>query len=235
MDSISFTDKYVGINAKALAENYDRAYKLYEGNWVQFGDYPEDGDFITNNEDRDRAIEIIGQLYHHLEPYNQQIRADYQIYDQMDRWERHNIQGEDGWILARLHWICEFYDTHIKFMDELRSSQQPQQAPIVGKPQQKKKRGRRVEAFKSVLMGTDEELKERRLQRLHKVADGRRGKEFAKLILAAIIEGWISKPSHTQVNAEFGDIGSKTGYNRYLVETMYSEAEIQGAKNALNR
>lgn len=138
MDKFSFLEQYEGINPKVVAENYDRAYKLYEGNWVKFGDYLEDGDFITNNKDRDRAIEEIGLLYHNLEPYNQQIREDYQKYRQMDWLEICNLPYGEGEILERLYWVCEFYDTHIRFIEELRAKYQPQQptAPAVGKPQQ---------------------------------------------------------------------------------------------------
>ena len=136
MDKFSFLEQYAGIDPKAVAENYDRANKLYEGDWVQYGDYPEEGDFRTNNKDRDRAIEMFRKLYHYLEPYNQQIREDYQKYRQMDWLEKHNLPYGEGEILERLYWVCEFYDTKIKFTDELRDGQQPQQTPAVVEPQQ---------------------------------------------------------------------------------------------------
>lgn len=231
MNKISLTDKYRGLDIKKVAKNCERACGLYEGNYVVVG--PEEGAPNPTIEGRDRAIEMVKLLYPQIEPYKEQIRSDYRDYLQLDWWERDRVY-EDGWVLVWLDWACEFFDTYIGFIDELRDSQQPQQASTVMGPQQKTKRGRQVGPFRSVLIGTDETLKECRLQRLHKVADGRRGKEFAKLILVAISEGWITKPTYSQVVKEFGDIGCNTGYNRYLAETMHTKAEILGAKNALN-
>lgn len=233
MGKISIADKYKGVDVKKVADICQRAYGLYEGNWVEVG--PEEGCNNPTNEGKDRAIEMVGLLYHYLEPYNEQIRADYQSYKQLDLWEQDRAY-EDGWVLCWLDWACDIYDTHIKFMEELRAKYQPQQpaVPTVGKPQQKKKRGRQVEPFRSVLTGTDKVLKEWRLQRLHKVVDGKKGKEVARLVLAAIESGWISRPTYTQMKEEFGEIGSKTGYNKYLEPKKYTEAEKLGAKNALN-
>lgn len=135
MGKISIADKYKGVDVKKVADICQRAYGLYEGNWVEVG--PEEGCNNPTNEGKDRAIEMVGLLYHYLEPYNEQIRADYQSYKQLDLWERDRAY-EDGWMLCWLDWACDIYDTHIRFMEELRAKYQPQQpaAPTVGEPQQ---------------------------------------------------------------------------------------------------
>ena len=72
-----------------------------------------------------------------------------------------------------------------------------------------------------------------KLQKLHSKMVGKKGKDFALLMLAGIKKGWLTRPTYTQVKNEFGDIGSKTGYNKYLNENMFTKEEIEGAKRAL--
>lgn len=72
-----------------------------------------------------------------------------------------------------------------------------------------------------------------RLKVLHKLIDGKKGKSVALVILAAIKAGWMQRPTFTQVANEFMDIGSKTGYNRYMNEKRFTKADIEGALNSL--
>ena len=74
----------------------------------------------------------------------------------------------------------------------------------------------------------------KKLQRLHDIWGGRKGKDAALIILACIKKGWMTKPTYTQVKNEFGDIGSKTGYNRYLYEQMFTREELEGAINSVD-
>lgn len=73
-----------------------------------------------------------------------------------------------------------------------------------------------------------------KLQKMHAAMKGKKGKGAALIILACIKKGWMLRPTYTQVRNEFGDIGSKTGYNRYLYETMFTDLEIDGAKKSLD-
>lgn len=72
-----------------------------------------------------------------------------------------------------------------------------------------------------------------RLHKIHNAINGKTGKDVSLIILACIKKGWITKPTYTQVKNEFGDIGSKTGYNRYLNEQMFSREELEGAISIL--
>lgn len=54
------------------------------------------------------------------------------------------------------------------------------------------------------------------------------------IVLAAIKKGWLTRPTYVQVKNEFKNIGSKTGYNKYLNESMFAKEEIEGAINSLD-
>ena len=73
-----------------------------------------------------------------------------------------------------------------------------------------------------------------KLQKVRSKMAGKKGKDFALLMLAGIKKGWLTRPTYTQVKNEFGDIGSKTGYNKYLNENMFTSEEVEGAKNSLD-
>lgn len=73
-----------------------------------------------------------------------------------------------------------------------------------------------------------------KLQKMHTKLDGKRGKDVSLMVLACIKKGWLTKPTYTQVKNEFGDIGSKTGYNKYLSEQMFTKEELEGAINSLD-
>lgn len=73
-----------------------------------------------------------------------------------------------------------------------------------------------------------------RLQKIHTKMDGKKGKDAALIILACIKKGWMLKPTYTQVKNEFGDIGSKSGYNKYLNEQRFTKEELDGAITCLD-
>lgn len=59
--------------------------------------------------------------------------------------------------------------------------------------------------------------KESLLEILHKLIDGNKGKFVANVISFCVSKGiLIKKPTYTQVVEEFGDIGDKSGYNKYM-------------------
>lgn len=73
-----------------------------------------------------------------------------------------------------------------------------------------------------------------KLERMHQVLKGKIGKDAALYVLAAMKKGWMTRPTYTQVVNEFGDIGSKQGFNNYLgKEQAYTNIELEGAINSL--
>ena len=73
-----------------------------------------------------------------------------------------------------------------------------------------------------------------KLRMLHTKLDGKKGKDASLIVLAAIKKGWLTRPTYAQVKNEFKNIGSKTGYNKYLNESMFAKEEIEGAINSLD-
>ena len=108
--------------------------------------------------------------------------------------------------------------------------QEPQQAAQEQK--EKPKRGRPTEPFASKMI---DDADGEKLKKMHTILKGKKGKDFALIIWACIKRGWCNKPTYTQVKEEFGDIGSNTGYNRYLNNnTMFTPEEKDGALKSLD-
>ena len=131
-----------------------------------------------------------------------------------------------------LSYIFVIHKERKKDLERLKDTfMQPQQEQTA-EPEQKPK-GRPQKTFKDCLNGQTEKEKEERLRRLHNVIDGKKGKYVSLYILTAIELGWIEKPTATQVENEFGDIGNKSGYNAYLHKNKFSDEEINGAIESL--
>lgn len=107
------------------------------------------------------------------------------------------------------------------------TAQEPQQIAT----KQTRGRGRPKETFKDKMI---DDADGKKLEKIHTIMRGKKGKDFSLLILACIKKGWITRPTYTQAADEFGEIGSKTGFNRYLDERMFGEKEIMGAINSLD-
>lgn len=111
----------------------------------------------------------------------------------------------------------------------------------IAKPQQKhpkqqqksqpaRGKGRPKEKLKDKMINDADGSK---LQKMHTVMNGKKGKDAALIILACIKKGWMPKPTFTQVAEEFGDIGTQQGFTKYLYERWFTKEEIEGAINSL--
>ena len=94
-----------------------------------------------------------------------------------------------------------------------------------------RRRGRPTETLKDKMVNDEDGSK---LQKIHVLMKGKKGKDAVLVLLACVLKGWMDRPTYTQVKDEFGDIGSKTGYNRYFAESMFTAEEIKGAKSRLD-
>lgn len=94
-----------------------------------------------------------------------------------------------------------------------------------------RRRGRPTETLKDKMNDDEDGSK---LQKIHVLMKGKKGKDAVLVLLACVLKGWMDRPTYTQVKNEFGDIGSKTGFNRYFAESMFTVEEIKGAKNRLD-
>lgn len=127
---------------------------------------------------------------------------------------------------------------YIDDLSKLDGQQQPEnnreiadEKSLSGKQEKKEilKRGRRSKPFKDYLQNDDGS----KLQTLHNVMSGKRGKEVALVIKAAIQIGWITKPTYKAVADEFGDIGNRSNYNKYINGDKFTSDEIVGIKAKL--
>ena len=91
-------------------------------------------------------------------------------------------------------------------------------------------KGRPVETLQDKVVGGDTGF----IKKLHTLIDGKKGKDFCLYIVASIKLGKLTKPTYTQVKNEFGDIGNKSGFNRYLDERKFTQTELEGAMNQIN-
>lgn len=96
---------------------------------------------------------------------------------------------------------------------------------------QKRKRGRPTKTLKDKMVNDEDGSK---LQKIHTIMQGKKGKDAVLVLLACVLNGWMDRPTYKQVVDEFGYIGSKTGYNRYFAESMFTTEEIKGAKSRLD-
>ena len=95
-----------------------------------------------------------------------------------------------------------------------------------------KKKGRPSKPFNSVLVG-DEDKKKATLETLHNLMKEKANSKAVLYIKVAISMGLIQKPTYTQFKKEFGQIASKSIYNKYVTQNLFSDDEIEGAKQAL--
>ena len=140
--------------------------------------------------------------------------------------------GQDGAILDNISEVYIWNKERKRVLMELRDkfiSQQPQS--INPEPQPKLKKGRPKETLKDKRIDDVDGVK---LQNIHKAIKGKRGKDAALIILASIKNGWMAKPTFTQVKNEFGDIGVQQGFTKYLNEGCFSKEELEGAIKSLS-
>lgn len=143
-------------------------------------------------------------------------------------------------------WLCEQYPTliswpyegvdndvdPIKHQEEAQIPQIQAQEPLkplhqVNVPADRK-RGRQTKPFRSVIISKDPDGI---LAKMHSLIDGKIGKDVALVIYAAMIKGKITKPTASQVQAEFGDIGNVSGYNKFMRDKCFIKEELLGIAN----
>lgn len=132
-------------------------------------------------------------------------------------------------------WVQKKYFTELQ-PEQANNGQTTSVKNINSKPQkeqskQTRGKGRPNETFKDKMI---DDANGEKLKRMHKVLSGKKGKDFSLIILACIKKGWITKPTYTQSTNEFGDIGCKCGYNKYLQEQRYTKDELDGAMRSLD-
>lgn len=94
----------------------------------------------------------------------------------------------------------------------------------------KKIRGRKSKSFVECVVADTEKC----MNILHKAMKNKVGKEAALIIRVAISNGWIEKPTFKAITDEFGNVGHRSGFNKYMNNNYkFSEDELIGAKAQL--
>lgn len=95
-----------------------------------------------------------------------------------------------------------------------------------------KGKGRPKAAIKEMMIDDDGGGK---LRALHRAMGEKKGKAAATVIRAAVKLGWMVKPTFKAVENEFGGIGNRSGFNKYMADDsrQITDEEIDGAKQAL--
>ena len=96
---------------------------------------------------------------------------------------------------------------------------------------QTKGRGRPKKTFKDMMINDTNGGK---LQKIHDIMKGKKGKGAALIILAAVKKGWLQKPTFAQIKEEFGDIGTQQNITAYLHEEKFTKDEIEGIIKSLD-
>ena len=198
------------INIQKIKALTDRAITLYNCDTINYyGEYLS----VASPAQEDEANKIIATLYNEIEPYLQQIETYKQLFNEMER--------------DALEYVLNVYKQSVQYVLEYNSQQTSNKAQEEHPKAEPSKRGRQTKPFASYLAKGD-------LASLHKAMEGKAGKEAALIVRTAIQEGLISKPTFTAVKKEFGDIGNRSGYNKYMNDKYnFSEDEITGAKKQL--
>ena len=71
------------------------------------------------------------------------------------------------------------------------------------------------------------------LEKLHKLIDGKKGKDVAVVLQCAIELRLIDKPSYLDVLQEFPKIGAKSGYYTYIDYEYFAEKTKESIKDEL--
>ena len=124
--------------------------------------------------------------------------------------------------------VIDAFNCETMYFDMMANESYTDEKSLSGKQEKKEilKRGRRSKPFKDYLQNDDGS----KLQTLHDVMSG---KEVALVIKVAIQIGWITKPTYKAVADEFGNIGNRSNYNKYINGDKFTSDEIVGIKAKL--
>lgn len=110
-----------------------------------------------------------------------------------------------------------------------------QEASQIGKKSKPAKgRGRGTKPLKDNML---DDFDGKKFEKLHKLMEKKEGKAAILVIKTFCDEGWMIKPTHTQVINEFGNVVCKSMYNRYVKEegkySKFTDEELASVKKAM--
>ena len=127
--------------------------------------------------------------------------------------------------------IARSYLANLERMErrDMMAPQEPAAPRPAGRPSQHGK------TIKDYMWLKDDKQKEKLLKKLHQLIDGRKGKAVALVIVVCSAMGLMEKPGHLIMVNEFGDIGNRSGYDRYFSKGYrgYTDEETKGIEKHL--
>ena len=182
----------------------------------------------NNHDTRLKGYILLEKLYKELEPFRDEIESTRDF---------------------NLTYIISAYEKEARYVLEAEEELEPQpkkpnkpeyigilpdelidEAVTKGSSERPKKRGRRSVPFSECLTERGKDM----IKALYKAMKGKIGKEAALIITVAMENGLITKPAYSAVRNEFGDIGSRSGFNNYAYKLeRFTKVEIEGAKRQL--
>ena len=98
-----------------------------------------------------------------------------------------------------------------------------------GRKKKEQPEAKKPKTFRDRVTGGNETLP----QILHKLMDGKSGKDALIYLAVSIKNGKCQKPTYEQAKEEFGDFTGRANYYRYLDINLYTKDEIEAANKAI--
>lgn len=107
---------YADLRPLRFIELSEQIRQLYDGPWVQIGNYPEEGANNPNPTDQAKARQMWRRAYKMLQPYEKLIYEDYQTisHDSLGVYAYHERQA-----ITAMWKLCEAYHNVVELWDQL--------------------------------------------------------------------------------------------------------------------
>ena len=154
------------------------------------------------------------------------LERNLKIYDKQEHQQFLTYLSECSVQLSE--WINNYDSGEVWLSDEIEKTLVQVYAEDPAGPQERtdtRKRGRPKETLKNRMINDSDGSK---LERLHQLMEGKKGKDAALVIMVSVEKGWMTKPTHTQVKNEFGDVGKQQGFTKYLRKECFTDEEWEG-------
>lgn len=112
--------------------------------------------------------------------------------------------------------VCRHIDRHIRKLKAITKPDSEQPGKV-----KKGNEGSKIKNFREKIISIDKTREI--IDYLHPKFDGKRGKELAMAVQAAIRAGLIYRPSFPELQSEFDVKGCKSGYSNYIDDSFPSE------------
>lgn len=185
-------DKYLELgDTHIFTDGWERYRTMYDGVW------DSDAERFINRDVKGACV-LLENLYKRLQP----LEADIIInYEKISWWPNDKIWMQDAYN------ICKEYHRQ-KAVMTLMEPQQEQQ-----KRKHKVSPGRPSKFISEFILYAD---KEKLLNRMHSLIDGKKGKEAVLIIFASVVAGYMTRPTHGSVEKEFGRLCATSYYNKIM-------------------